>query len=451
MVEDICAVCHMPMARSQAVHDAAAVAILHEGFSNPDNPLHAVARDGVSCSMCHQIGPDGLGTPDSFSGHYAIDFATEEPDRPIYGPYKDVLKDLMRASVGYTPLFGEHITKSSFCAACHTLFTPVFDADGKIVGRFPEQAPFQEWQHSQFGNGTRDVQHCQDCHMPVADGPVAIAALPGGLQGRSPFYRHLFRGGNVFMLRILRDHIDELGLTASTDHLSATIADAIEYLQKDTAELTLLDASVDDHVLSATLRIDVKTGHKFPTSFPSRRAWIHLTVTDASGNVVLESGAPQDDGRIAGNEADDAATSFEPHYETIAAPDQVQIYEAVMQNTDGQVTYTLLRAAQYAKDNRLLPLGFAKGTANKDVAVVGRALADEDFTGGTDQISYKVDLGGAQGPFTISAELLYQTIGHRFAETLRHHQSEETKRFGHLYDAADKTPVVIATAERAVR
>jgi hypothetical protein len=129
----------------------------------------------------------------------------------------------------------------------------------------------------------------------------------------------------------------------------------------------------------------------------------------------------------------------------------VQIYEAVMQNTDGQVTYTLLRAARYAKDNRLLPLGFDKGTAGADVAVVGGAATDDNFTGGTDRISYQVDLGDAQGPFTVSAELLYQTIGHRFAESLRHHGNEETKRFGYLYDAADKTPVVIATAQRPIR
>ena len=286
--------------------------------------------------------------------------------------------------------------------------------------------------------------------MPTADGLVAIAALPGGLEGRRPFYQHLFRGGNVFMLRILRDHIDDLGLTASTDNFNATIADAIEYLQQDTAELTFVDGAVDGRVLSATLQIDVKTGHKFPTSFPSRRAWVHLSVTDGSGKVVFESGAPQGNGQIAGNAADAAAASFEPHYETISAPDQVQIYEAVMQNTDGQVTYTLLRAARYAKDNRLLPLGFVKGTAGADVAVVGRAATDDNFTGGTDRISYQVDLGDAQGPFTVSAELLYQTIGHRFAQALRRHDTEEVHHFGNLYDSADKTPVVIATEQRHI-
>ena len=449
MVEDTCAKCHMPMARSQAVHDAIAGAISRDGFLDAGNPLHEAAMDGVSCSLCHQISPANLGTPDGFSGEYAIDFVTAEPDRLIYGPYRDMLTDLMRASVGYTPTLGKHITKSSFCSTCHTLFTPVFDSDGKIVGEFPEQASYQEWQHSQFAMDA-DPVHCQDCHMPLAKGKVAIAALPGGLKGRDSFRRHLFRGGNVFMLRIFRDHIEDLGLTASTENFDATIADALDYLRKDTAELTLVDAAVDDRVLSATLRIDVKTGHKFPTSFPSRRTWIHLAVTDGDGRVVFESGANQDNGQIAGNEADADAMSFEPHYDTITAPNQVQIYETVMQNTDEQVTYTLLRAARYAKDNRLLPLGFDKGTAGADIAVVGGAATDDNFMGGSDRISYKVDLDGADGPFTVSAKLLYQSIGHRFAHAVMQHDGEEVRQFRRFYESAEMAPVVIANATQRV-
>ena len=65
--------------------------------------------------------------------------------------------------------------------------------------------------------------------------------------------------------------------------------------------------------------------------------------------------------RIDGNDAVEGPLDFEPHYETITSPDQVQIYEPIMlkQATEA-VTYTLLRAYEYAKDNRLLPAGFDK-------------------------------------------------------------------------------------------
>jgi hypothetical protein len=41
---------------------------------------------------------------------------------------------------------------------------------------------------------------------------------------------------------------------------------------------------------------------------------------------------------------------YEPHYDVITKPGQVQIYEGIMLNTDNEVTYTLLRAAKYVKD-----------------------------------------------------------------------------------------------------
>jgi len=43
-----------------------------------------------------------------------------------------------------------------------------------------------------------------------------------------------------------------------------------------------------------------RSGHKLPTSYPSRRVWVHLRVRDdSSGATVFESGGPGADGRIA--------------------------------------------------------------------------------------------------------------------------------------------------------
>ncbi|MGC8781083.1 MAG: hypothetical protein ACP5UQ_09485, partial [Anaerolineae bacterium] len=81
------------------------------------------------------------------------------------------------------------------------------------------------------------------------------------------------------------------------------------------------------------------------------------------------SGKPDPDGTIAGNDADADPLKFEPHYDLITAADQVQIYEPIMGDHEGKVTYTLLRAARYLKDNRLLPAGADKAKLPADIAV----------------------------------------------------------------------------------
>jgi hypothetical protein len=128
---------------------------------------------------------------------------------------------------------------------------------------------------------------------------------------------------------------------------------------------------------------------------------------------------------------------------------EVQIYEAVMEDSDGALTYTLLRAARYRKDNRLLPAGFAKATASGDVVPSADALADGNFLGGSDEVLYRVNRAGRAGPFTVSARLLYQTIGYAFAADLLVDRAADpaVAAFATQYDAAEKAPVVIAAFE----
>ena len=67
-----------------------------------------------------------------------------------------------------------------------------------------------------------------------------------------------------------------------------------------------------------------------------------------------------------------------------------------MAEPDGTVTTVLLSAVTYLKDNRLLPDGFDKTTADDDVAVRGSAESDADFAGGRDRVRYVVDVSGAK-------------------------------------------------------
>lgn len=139
------------------------------------------------------------------------------------------------------------------------------------------------------------------------------------------------------------------------------------------------------------------------------------------------------------------AFEFEPHYNVIDDGEQVQIYESVMQNSDNNVTYTLLRAASYIKDNRLLPEGFDKLSVSGDIAVYGAALADADFTGGGDGITYLVPTTGNDGPLEVRLALLYQTAGYQFLNDLLRDDTAEVNRFSAYLDEACKLPEVISS------
>jgi hypothetical protein len=185
-------------------------------------------------------------------------------------------------------------------------------------------------------------------------------------------------------------------------------------------------------------------GHKLPSGFPSRRVWVHLKVANANGNVIFESGGWNANGGIFGNDNDLDAAAFEPHYEIITAPEQVQIYEAIMGDVDAAVTTTLLRGAVYLKDNRLLPAGFDEATVSDDIAVQGIAVQDPDFVGGGDQLVYQIEIGDAPGPFTVTAELLYQSIGYRWALNLDRFDAPEPQRFISYYENVSNIPTLIS-------
>ena len=224
------------------------------------------------------------------------------------------------------------------------------------------------------------------------------------------------------------------------------MAETLDQLQGRAGIVGLENADFDGSTLAVDVAVRIMTGHKFPTAFPSRRAWIHLAVHDASGNVVFESGAVQANGSIAGNDNDLDPSAYEPHYLGIDSPDQVQIYEGIMGNTEGQPTTTLLAGASYLKDNRLLPAGFAKSANQPDIAVYGAAVDDTDFDAGRDTTRFTIGLDGAKGPFTITAELLYQTIGYRWVENMRQHDAPEPARFQEYYEQVPNQAVVIASA-----
>ncbi|EPX85991.1 hypothetical protein [Salipiger mucosus] len=181
-----------------------------------------LAREGISCAVCHHIAPPerAEGQPD----YNALDtylmngttgvFRMTEADRLI-GPFEDVRQKPMQNAMGITPVQDDYIKDSELCGACHTINLPNVDADkdepldgyteadqavfnqaaangAAFLGReygvtFPEdltgfqhsveQATYLEWVNSIYSEaGT--ARSCQDCHMKSdfqsADGKLSV-------------------------------------------------------------------------------------------------------------------------------------------------------------------------------------------------------------------------------------------------------------------------------------
>ncbi len=446
-IEDECTVCHMPITRYNAhVRGERGKAFSHFPFV-ADREEGREAADGVSCAVCHQISTERLGTPDSFNGGFVVQTPADPDTRPEYGPFEieaGHVRIMRSSSEGYRPTKSDHIRQSELCATCHTLLTQALGPGGTPIGRLPEQVPYQEWLHSDY----KTTRSCQSCHMPAVNEPAPATRVFGEM--RDGLARHTFVAGNFFMQRMLNRYRDDLEVAALPNELTAAADETLAFLGSQAARVSIEDVRTEAGQLRADVIVENLGGHKLPTAYPSRRAWLHVVVRDAGGRIVFESGALNPDGSVRGNDNDADASTFEPHYSEIHSPDEVQIYESVMGDANGAVTTGLLTAVRYLKDNRLLPHGFDKRTAEPDVAVHGGALDDPDFTGAGDRVRYVVPVGNAQGPFTVDAELLYQPIGYRWANNLKKFgQAAEPRRFTGYYDAmASASTAVLAHARR---
>jgi hypothetical protein len=449
-IEDECAVCHMPMSRTEAHMSGADGKVFdHLGPEGESTRLDQLARDGVSCSLCHQITSSKLGTPESFTGGYVLSAPATPQPRPMFGPFQIErgLSTIMRSATTFQPTEGLHVRESELCATCHTLVTKARGPDGAVIGELPEQMPFLEWKHSAYAGEQRS---CQSCHMPAVEADTPIASVLGA--PRKGFARHTFVGGNFFMLRMLDRYRGELQPAATAEEIRSAVDVTMENLQTRTAEVSVDRVAASNGRVFAEVSVRNLTGHKLPTGYPSRRAWLHLTLRDGSGQIVFESGAVAPNGAIQGNDHDLSPDRVEPHYAEIDRADQVQIYESVMGDPAGRPTTGLLRAVRYLKDNRLLPRGFDKSSADPSIGVFGEAAGDADFSGTGDRVRYSIDVKDAAGPFQVDVALRFQVIGFRWAENLRAYKAEETTRFVGYYESmAASSSEVVAKASAIVR
>ena len=502
-IENTCLRCHAPMAYTHAHQNIELLTpdstglLVNGGYTFEQAMTDPHAREGVACTACHQIQDVNLGQIESMSGNYTIKSQEDNNgvEPVIFGPFTNPIGRAMQNNTQYTPAYAAHLSTSAHCATCHNLYTPSLDLAGELVmigdkvAQFPEQAPYWEWLNSRYPT---DGKNCQTCHMPqpepgyttpISSRPTSSTARPNAndiLKG-SVYSSHEMVGGNTYLLTLLKTYMETLGIADKTTEsgFESKIEESRSLLH-GAATLEIGNTSITGDTFTVPITITNQAGHKLPTSYPSRRMWVHFTVTDTNGTTIFESGAVDEKGRIA-KDANFTAVKclniiktvgfdsitdgcYEPHRDTINNPSQVAIYESVLGDVNQDITHVLLHGRQYLKDNRIPPQGWTLANQHtnpvdsniKDDGIVGLATDDANFakgansagSDGTDTLTYQVDISSGTAPYTVKAELLYQTVKPSFVYVMHadapEHGKEESyvRRFKQMYE---ETPPIVET------
>ena len=439
-----CTSCHAPMGRFEAEHDGI------EYFTMDMLDEDSIALDGVSCMACHsqQIESTGL----FFSGelHY-------NPDT-VWGPVFNINKGdlpmadyVMQNFVGVLPVAENKFAKSETCAGCHSLITNTADLEGNFTGTtFIEQATYHEWLNSSYNTGDENAQECQSCHMPHLNEGVIVASGYSFLPERQPYAQHTLVGGNSFMLKLMKNNIEVLGLTANEEHFQTAIDRTIENLQNHSAEILVSEGVIDGDTARYKVKITNKAGHKLPSGYPARRAYVEFIMTDESGNEIFHSGKLTPGFEVQGQNAD-----WEPHYEVITNDlEEVQIYEMVAGDVMGNVTTVLERAHHMIKDNRLVPFGFSNDHPVIDTTLIVGIGSDPNFNvvngqegSGTDEISYHIPVSGISGNVTVTARLMYQSLPPQWNEEMFSVDHPVINAFEEMYWQEGPAPVMMVEGQ----
>jgi len=437
-----------------------------------DAKYGALARDSVSCTVCHHISDKDLGQPSTDTGR----FNTTDP-QTIIGPFDTPQELPMNHSLDMKPMHAEYVKDSKLCGSCHTIELPVLNAKGEQVGTDFEQTTYFEWQNSVFQNERKpasdDAQTCQDCHMPstfklkqfksqdlqyrianIEDNtyPYVDDRLPDKditLQVRKPFARHTLVGINLFVQEMFLQFSDLLGIRTtdpmlmnpSTTVQGLTLAEqaTIDLAQRETAEVQVMSAKRTATHLEVKVRVKNNAGHSFPSGVSFRRAFLNFEVLNASDRTIWASGATNRFGMITNGSGGPVLPTeffdggkYQDHYTEINDPSQVQIYEELVKDTEGKFTTSFLSLFDHVKTNRLLPRGWkSDGPHAKETKPHGAAAKDPDYQNGCgcDTIIYKIPLSKVPVATKVRAQLYYQTIPPYYLR----------QRFTDTYDASTHT------------
>ncbi|MEQ8836875.1 MAG: hypothetical protein RID07_08730, partial [Lacipirellulaceae bacterium] len=305
----------------------------------------ALARDGISCTICHQMEPREQPADDhrhyleyfletSITGNINVGNANE-----LHGPFEDkeIAPYSMNHALGFKPKHNPYIQSSQMCGTCHVVNLPIIDeqyAEGEATDELVaaehnplfkkyhhhvEQATYLEWLNSEFENEfdteNPKAKSCQDCHMskdyhsdeldlhleqietriaaiqddtyPDAENLVELKELQVRMR-KEKYARHNFKGLNMFLLEMFNQFDDVLGvrkndfMTGSTTAIQQAKEDFLRQATNDVAKINVSTNVSDDGQLTADVEVLNQVGHRFPSGVGFRRAFLEFLVVENS-------------------------------------------------------------------------------------------------------------------------------------------------------------------------
>jgi hypothetical protein len=344
-----CLSCHGGMGKRQFDIDKknpfADFKLEYVNLRNPNDPnfkYGALARDGISCAMCHHIKEDDYPPTQPPIAYFLENsitgqFEMGKPDE-LFGPFEDktITTLPMENTLGIKPKHSAYTTSSRLCGSCHAINLPNVD-DPLKPGEKPtvldtseknpvfkpfnhsiEQATYLEWLNSQFQTEFKPdkttAQSCQDCHMPTsyknnkekdkkisieqlrqpiaiiedstypaADGLAPLSKITVPIREKG-YVRHELLGLNTTLLEMFNQFNDILGvrkndyMSGSTTDLPDAIDNAVQQAQERTATIAVSNLKITGDKLSADVTVTNLTGHRFPSGVGFRRAFIEFLV-----------------------------------------------------------------------------------------------------------------------------------------------------------------------------
>jgi len=269
----------------------------HGGISGTD-----AFNEGISCLGCHNIEKSvhekGVASY-LYEPHQEYLFASQTG-----GPGKVIHNFLLRIKPEQhkQDMNRAVLKKPKMCATCHAQF---IDKDMNNWGWIKMQDEYTAWLKSPYSKQSKqnfsqnNIKRCHDCHMSLVKDDKDPSANKDSL-----VLSHRFLGANT-VLPLLNGDTEQLLLTK-------------RFLQSNKMRITIEeprrnDATQSSNFIDETLRTKTETpfyfylnesvnitvivsnvgvGHDFPGGTTDiNEAWVALTVVDAQGNTIFETGA----------------------------------------------------------------------------------------------------------------------------------------------------------------